>query len=67
MLDLTGKVALVTGGTSGIGRATAIAFAQQGAKIVVAGRRVEEGEKTVELLKASGGEGFFIQTDVIPI
>ncbi|MBD2034546.1 SDR family oxidoreductase [Leptolyngbya sp. FACHB-321] len=64
MLDLTGKVALVTGGTSGIGRATAIAFAQQGAKVVVAGRRVEEGEKTVELLEASGGEGFFIQTDV---
>lgn len=64
MLNLTGKVVLVTGGTSGIGRASAIAFAQQGAKVVVAGRRVEEGEKTVELLKTVGGEGFFIQTDV---
>jgi NAD(P)-dependent dehydrogenase (short-subunit alcohol dehydrogenase family) len=64
MLNLAGKVALVTGGTSGIGRATAIAFAQYGANVVVAGRRVEEGEQTVQLLKATGGKGFFIQADM---
>ncbi|MBD0298919.1 MAG: SDR family NAD(P)-dependent oxidoreductase, partial [Nitrososphaera sp.] len=44
---LQDKVALVTGGTSGIGRATAIAYAQQKAKVVVVGRRIDEGEKTV--------------------
>jgi NAD(P)-dependent dehydrogenase (short-subunit alcohol dehydrogenase family) len=60
----SGKVAVVTGGTSGIGRATAIAYAQQGAKVVVVGRRVEEGQETVQLIKAAGGEAFFIQTDV---
>jgi NAD(P)-dependent dehydrogenase (short-subunit alcohol dehydrogenase family) len=45
-----GKVALVTGGTTGIGQAAAIAFAQNGAKVVVSGRRTEEGEKTVHLI-----------------
>jgi NAD(P)-dependent dehydrogenase (short-subunit alcohol dehydrogenase family) len=64
MINLSGKVAIVTGGTSGIGRATAIAYAQQGAKVVVAGRRVEEGQETVQLIKAAGGEAFFTQTDV---
>jgi NAD(P)-dependent dehydrogenase (short-subunit alcohol dehydrogenase family) len=64
MINLSGKVAIVTGGTSGIGRATAIAYAQQGAKVVVAGRRVEEGQETVQLIKAAGGEALFIQTDV---
>jgi short-subunit dehydrogenase involved in D-alanine esterification of teichoic acids len=43
---LQDKVALVTGGTSGIGRATAIAYAQQQAKVVVVGRRIDEGEET---------------------
>jgi NAD(P)-dependent dehydrogenase (short-subunit alcohol dehydrogenase family) len=64
MINLSGKVAIVTGGTSGIGRATAIAYAQQGAKVVVAGRRVEAGQETVQLIKAAGGEAFFTQTDV---
>jgi NAD(P)-dependent dehydrogenase (short-subunit alcohol dehydrogenase family) len=64
MMDFAGKVAIVTGGTAGIGRATAIAYAQQGAKVVVAGRRVEEGQETVQLIKAAGGEALFIQTDV---
>src|SRR2546426_2800780 len=64
MNEFQGKVALVTGGTSGIGRATAIAYAKQGARVVVAGRRAAEGQETVRLLQAQGGEGFFVTTDV---
>ncbi|HLO88367.1 MAG TPA: SDR family oxidoreductase [Nostocaceae cyanobacterium] len=64
MAEFDNKVALVTGGTSGIGRASAIAFAQTGAKVVVAGRRIKEGEETVALIEAAGGEAKFIQTDV---
>ena len=61
---LKDKVALVTGGTSGIGRATAIAYAQQQAKVVVVGRRMDEGEETVRLIKEAGGEAIFVQADV---
>jgi NAD(P)-dependent dehydrogenase (short-subunit alcohol dehydrogenase family) len=64
MINFAGKVALVTGGTSGIGRATAIAYAQQQAKVVVAGRRIDEGEETVRLIKEAGGEAIFVQADV---
>lgn len=62
--ELAGKVGLLTGGTSGIGRETAILFAKAGAKVVVAARRENEGLETVELIRAAGGEGFFQQTDV---
>lgn len=61
---LQDKVALVTGGTSGIGRATAIAYAQQQAKVVVVGRRIDEGEETVRSIKEAGGEAIFVQADV---
>ncbi|WP_017314184.1 SDR family oxidoreductase [Mastigocladopsis repens] len=61
---LQNKVALVTGGTSGIGRATAIAYAQQQAKVVVVGRRMDEGEETVRLIQEAGGEAIFVQADV---
>jgi NAD(P)-dependent dehydrogenase (short-subunit alcohol dehydrogenase family) len=61
---LSGKVALVTGGTSGIGRATAIAYTQEQAKVVVVGRRMDEGEETVRLIKEAGGEAIFVQADV---
>jgi len=64
MAAFTGKVAIVTGGSAGIGRAAAIAFAREGAKVVVASRRNKEGEDTVQLIKQAGSDGFFIKTDV---
>lgn len=61
---VAGKVALVTGASSGIGRATALAFAREGAKVVVADVTVEGGEETVALIKKAGGEAIFVKTDV---
>ena len=62
--ELEGKVGLVTGGTSGIGRETAVLFAKAGAKVVVAGRRELQGEETIQLIRAAGGDGLFVKTDV---
>lgn len=61
---LQDKIALVTGGTTGIGRATSIALARAGATVVVSGRRKQEGEETVALLKKEGGKGLFVAADV---
>ena len=62
--DLKNKVAIITGGTSGIGRETAVLFAEQGAKVVVAGRREAEGKETVDLMRKAGGDGMFVKADV---
>jgi NAD(P)-dependent dehydrogenase (short-subunit alcohol dehydrogenase family) len=61
--NLTGKVALITGGSNGIGRATSILFARHGAKVVV-GDVDPAGQETVEMIKQDAGEGLFVQTDV---
>ncbi len=59
-----GQVALVTGGSSGLGRATAVAFAAQGARVVVASRRSGESEDTVRSIREAGGDAIFIKADV---
>ena len=64
MKILEDRVALVTGGTSGIGKATAIAFGAAGAKVVFSGRREPEGEETANLIRQSGAECLFVRSDV---
>lgn len=64
MSTMHGKVALVTGGSSGIGRAAAVLFARAGARVVLAARRAERGEAVVDHIRAAGGSAVFVQTDV---
>jgi NAD(P)-dependent dehydrogenase (short-subunit alcohol dehydrogenase family) len=63
-MKLMGKVAIITGAGSGIGQATAILFAQEGAKVVVADYAPEGGRATVEQIRQNGGEAIFVETDV---
>ena len=58
------KVAIITGGNSGIGRATAVALAKEGVRVVIAARRAQESEETLELVKKAGSDGIFVKTDV---
>ncbi|MBN2466650.1 MAG: SDR family oxidoreductase [Deltaproteobacteria bacterium] len=64
MRGLKGKVAIVTGGSSGIGRATAVAFGREGTKVVILSNQPKEGEETAAEIEAAGGEARFINADV---
>ena len=61
---LDGKVAVVTGGSSGIGRTAALTLATEGARVAIGNRRVREGEETVRLIREAGGEAMLVRTDV---
>ncbi|HYW01423.1 MAG TPA: SDR family oxidoreductase [Candidatus Acidoferrum sp.] len=63
-MRLGNKVAIVTGAGSGIGRASALLFAREGAKVVVADINEQDGRETVESIKKNGGEGIFVRTDI---
>src|SRR5437763_10771322 len=65
MKEFEGKIALVTGGGSGIGRATAVAFAREGAQVVIGNRSVQRGEETVSMIRDAGGTASFKRTDVL--
>ncbi len=63
-MRLKDKVAIITGGGTGIGRATAILFAKEGAKVVIVGRRPEPLKETVEAIESEGGESLYLPVDV---
>ena len=62
-MKLEGKVAIVTGATSGMGRATAVLFAKEGAKVVVTGRNEERAQAVVDEIKGNGGEAIYVIVD----
>ena len=64
MKSFAGKVVIVTGASSGLGKAAALQFAREGAKVVLAARRAEKSEDVLHQIEALGGEGCFLKTDV---
>ena len=63
-MKLMGKKTIITGGASGMGKATAELFAKEGASVAILDIDEKEGNKTIELIKKNGGEGIFLKTDV---
>src|SRR5437588_3848512 len=63
-MRLKDKVVLITGGTSGIGKATAILFAKEGAKVAITGRNNERGAAVTDQIKQNGGNAVFLRADV---
>src|SRR5512134_512359 len=63
MKKLQNKIAIITGGTSGIGKATALLFAEEGADVVITGRRADLGERVEDAIRQRGGRGIFIEAD----
>ena len=63
-MKLAGKVSLITGAGSGFGRASALLFAKEGAKVIVSDLNAKTGKETVDLIKKQGQEAFFVQADV---
>jgi NAD(P)-dependent dehydrogenase (short-subunit alcohol dehydrogenase family) len=64
MKSFDNKTVLITGGNSGIGKAAVLAFAKEGANVVISGRRVAEGEKLAKEITSGGGSALFVRTDV---
>ena len=67
MKKLENRVALIYGGTSGLGEATARLYAKEGAKVAVAGRSEERGKEVVNAIKADGGEAIFVKVDLLDV
>lgn len=65
LFDIKGKVVVITGGTGVLGRAIALHLAEEGAKVVILGRKAEVGNALVDEIKGNGGEALFLTTDVL--